>query len=421
MTATIPNPVYPNAARLLAISREAAWGTPSAGTYYEIPVAGFGPDPKVTMVEDKSLRGSMTSVYDLLPTTSWLEAAIPESPLYGDTIGHVLVNLFGGDWTDTGTAATPVWTTSAVLTVGETAIPVTSGAVAVLGTYIQVGTAAGTTEVVTVGTGSTATSIVLATTTPLRMSHLTGVTITTVVAPFTHSFAVQNPASLTGSVSGQPPSHTIVDRNQTAGSGGYYADVYPYCCFSQVELAGTATGLLTWSGSLTGWPQQPASALVAPSLSAVRGVPAWKGTSTIGGNALSNVADWKITLTREVEALPAIDGQQAPYVIARGALDGTFAITYSPALDQTALQFLLQTTAVPTLNWTTSNGLSGASLVSLSVQAQLGTYQTAKLTPKKTLFGWDITGRLASNTTNINGSGGWGPVTVVLSNGVPSY
>jgi hypothetical protein len=421
MSATIPNPVYPDAARLLAISREATWGTPSTGTYYEIPVAGFSPDPKVTMVEDKGLRGSMTSIYDLIPTTSWLEATIPESPLYGDTIGHVLVNLFGGDWADTGTASTPTWTTSAALAVGAVNIPVTSASSAVAGTYIQVGSAAGTTEVVTAGTGSTATNIVLSAATPLRLSHLTGISITTVVAPFVHSFAVQNPASLTGSVSGQPPSHTIVDRNQTAGSGGYYADVYPYCCFSQVELAGTATGLLTWSGSLTGWPQQAATALVAPSLSAVRGVPAWKGTSTIGGNPLSNVADWKITLSREVEPLPAIDGQQNPFVIARGALDGVFAITYSPAVDQTALSYLLQTTPVPTLDWATSNGLSGASLVSLSVQAQLGTYQTVKLAPKKTLFGYDITGRLASNTTNINGSGGWGPVTVVLTNGIPSY
>ena len=72
-----------------------------------------------------------------------------------------------GDYVATGTASTPSWMTSAALSAGAGPIAVTSGSSAVAGTYIQVDTGVNA-EVVKVGTGSTATSIVLDATTPLR-------------------------------------------------------------------------------------------------------------------------------------------------------------------------------------------------------------------------------------------------------------
>jgi hypothetical protein len=418
MTLAVPSPIFPNAERYIAIGRElAGYGQP-ATNYFEVPVGGFTPDPKVNMIEDKGLRGAMTSIFDMQPGAYWTEMTVAESPLYGDTIGHILCNMFG-DWVDTGTASTPTWTTSATTAVGASSLTVTSGSSAVGGTYIQIDTGTDA-EIVTVGTGSTATSIVVSAATPVRFAHASGVTVTTVVAPFTHVFNTLNPASSTGNVSGQPPSHTIVDRNQTGGSGNYWADAYPYCCMSTLKIMGNATGLLTWSGGFTGWPQQAPASALTPALSTVRAIPAWKGTSTIGGVSKYNVQEWSINFTREVEPLPAIDGQENPYVIARGPLDATFDLNFSPAVDQGPLQYMLQNT-IPTLLWTTSNGGSGSGLVSFSIAAQLGAFTKAQLTPLKTVFGWNTSGVLGGNVSDIGNSGGWGVATITLENAISSY
>jgi hypothetical protein len=415
----VPSPIFPPAERYIGIAREiAGFGQSPTSGYFEMPVAGFNPDPKVTYVEDKGLRGAMTSIFDIQPAAYWAEIAIPDSGLYGDTIGYVLSNMFG-DWVDTGTASTPTWTTSSALAAGAGPIAVTSGSSAVGGTYIQIDT--GTlAEIVTVGTGSTATSIVVSATTPIRFAHASGVTITTVVAPFTHVFNTLNPASSTGVISGQPPSHTLIDRNQTGGSGNFYIDQYPYACVSQLKLSGAATGLLTWSSNWTAWPQQAPASAITPTLSTARVMPAWRGTSTIGGTGAYNVAEWTMTFTREVEPLPAIDGQQAPYVIARGPLDGTFDLLWNPAVSQVPLNYFLNNTQ-PTLNWTTTNGLTGASEVSFSVAAQLGAFNKAALTAEKTTFGYATSGILGGNTTNSGNSGGWGVATITLLNSVSSY
>lgn len=419
MTLAVPTAIYPVAERYVAIAREVAgFGQPPTAGYVEMPVTGLSPDPKLGLMEDKGLRGAMTSIFDLELAAYWTELTIPTSPLFGDTIGHVLFNLFG-DLTSVGTASTPTWTTSATLAAGATTIAVTSASSAVAGTYIQLDTST-LSEVVIVGTGSTATSIVVSAATPVRFAHASAITVTTVVAPFTHTFSVLNPASATGSVSGQPPSHALVDRNQTAGSAGYYADVYPYLCFSSVKLSGAATGLLQWEGSATAWPQQAPASAITPTLSQVKSIPAWKGTSTIGGTGIYDIMEWGITLTREVEPIAAVDGQQSPYVIARGPLDGTFTLNYSPAVDQSALTNYLNNVR-PTLVWTTTNGLSGASEVSFSVAAQIGAFNSAKLTAGKTLFGYDTAGILAGNTVNIGQSGGWGPCQITLINAIPTY
>lgn len=416
---TPPSPVFPVTDRFVNIAKEATAGTASTGTYVTIPVAGFEPDPKQQMLEDKGLRGAMTSIFDLEPGPYWTETTIPASPLFGDTIGHVLLNVFG-DYTVTGTASTPTWTTSSALTPGAGPIPVTSATSAVAGTFIQISTGL-TSEIVTVGTGSTATSIVISAATPIRFAHTTAATITTVIAPFTHVFNVLNPASSTGNVGSQPATHTVIDRNQVAGSSGFYADVYPYSCFSSVKLTGAATGLLTWEGSFTSWAQQPpASTAPTANVSSVKVIPAWRGASTVGGTSIFDIAQWEITLARHLEPVPTVDGQQAPFVIARGPLDPTFSLMYDPALDESALNLYLANTQ-PTLLWTTTNGGTGASLVSFSVAAQLGGMNAGKLNASKTLFGYDMSGICIGNTTNTGNSLGYGPCTVTLINAVPSY
>ena len=415
---SVPSPIYPEAARFLNIARETGgFGVvPSAG-FVSMPVATFEPTPKVNPIPDTALRGAMASPYDFQMGASWTEMSIGESPVYGDTIGHILANVFG-DWTDTGTASTPTGTLSAAVTPGATALPVASGGASFLaGTLVQVGTTT-TAEIVTVGTGSTSSSVVLST--PLRFSHLTAAPVTTVTAPITHTFATLNPASSTGLVSGQPATHTLLDRNQVAGSAGFFTDQFPYVCFSELELTGKPLGYLSWSGKATSQPQGTVSAPAAASFGTVRGIPAWRGTSTVAGTAISDVASWTITLSRDVKPIPTIDGTQGVYVISRGPLTGTFALDYSPALDESALNLLLNNTQ-PTLQWSTSNGLPGANLVSFTVNAELGAVTEAPLAVTDNLFSYNVSGTLVGNMTNIGNSGGWGIATITLVNAIGSY
>lgn len=413
----VPIPIYPVADRYVNVQRELIYGTPATAGMVTIPVAGFNPEPKVNPIEDKALRGAMTSVYNIELGGQWNEVSIPESPLFGDTIGHILLNLFG-DYTATGTASTPTWTTSSSVAAGATAIPVTSATAATAGTFVQIGTTT-TAEIVTVGTGSTTTSIVLAATSPLRFNHTTAATVTTVIAPFTHVFATLNPASAIGNVGSQPPSHTFLDRNQVVGTPGY-SDVYPYGCFSQVKLTGNTSGFLTWEGTFMAWPQTTASSAPTAAVSTVAPIPAWRGASSIGGTSVNDISEWGITLTRVIEPIVTVDGNFAPYVFARGPLDGTFDIKYDPALDESALNLMLNNTQ-PTLSWTTTNGGSGAGLVSFAFAAQMGAYTDSKLVADKTVFGYDVTGTLLGNTTNVGNSGGYGVAQITLINSYPSY
>jgi hypothetical protein len=420
MTATVLTPVYPVAAQILEICKEAVTGTPpAAADFVSMPVADWSPDPKQQMLKDSAPRGSMTlGPFDLLPGPYWTESAIKESPLFGDTIGHVLLNICG-DYTATGTSDDTTWTAASGVSAGAGPITVTSGTVATEGTYIQIGTGANA-EIVTVGADSSDISIVISAATPVRFSHVGSTTITLVVAPFTHVFSLLNPASSTGSVTGQPPTHSIAHRNQVAGSAGYYADLFPYCCFSSVKLSGAASGLLTWSGSVTSWPQQAPEAAYTVAPSSVRAIPAWKGTSTIAGSLISNVTTWDVTLTREVEPIPTVDGQQAPSVIARGGLSGTFSLNISPAVDESILNDYISNTQ-PTLLWTTSNGLDDASEVSFSVATQLAGFNSAKLTAGKTVYGYASSGDLIVNTTDAGNSGGFAPCQITLINAIPTY
>ena len=417
MPISVPAAVYPVAESFLNVARETIYGTASAGTYVTVPVAGFTPDPKITWLEDKGLRGAMTSIYDLQPGPYWTEATIPASPLFGDTFGHILFNLFG-DYTATGTAVTPSTATTANAAAGATSLTVSSGTSFTAGMWIQVG-ATTTSEIVQVQSGAS-TSITLNATTPLRFAHASGAAVTNTGPTYAHTFSVMNPASSTGSVTGQPPSHTLVHRSQVVGLAGNYADLYTYGCFSQVKITGEASGLLTWEGNVTTWPQGTPAAPVSSNISTVRMIPSWRGTSTLASASVNDISSWDITLTRVVEPIPTVDGAQAPFVLARGPLDGTFDLKYDPALDETALNNMIANTQ-PSLLWTVGNGLTGTSLVQFSLSAALGGFKEAKLVADKTLFGYDVSGQLVSNATNIGNSGGYGPAQIILTNAVPSY
>jgi hypothetical protein len=55
------------------------------------------------------------------------------------------------------------------------------------------------------------------------------------------------------------------------------------------------------------------------------------------------------------------------------------------------------------------------------MQAQIGAFNSSKLTADKTLFGYNTTGILLGNTVNVGNSGGWGICQIVLQNAIATY
>jgi hypothetical protein len=414
-----PTSPYPICEQLLQVGLESGGFAvaPSQAAFASVPVAGFSPDNKVTWVTDTSMWGDFVETHDIQEGPIWAESDIKESPLYGDTFGHFLYNLLG-DLVETGTASTPTWTTSSPLAAGATSIPVSSGSSAVAATYVQVDTGVNA-EIVTVGTGSTATSIVLSASTPLRFSHLTDVAAVTVVAPFSHTFSLLNPYGSTGVTTGQGPTHTFIHRTGIPGSGNNYAWQFVYGCMSEITINAKASGVLTWSGKVTSYSKAYPSFAPSPSFSTVRMIPAWKSTTTVASTLTNDITMWSATLTRKVVPMPAADGYQNPYLIGRGTMTAPFKLSYSPALDETALNYMINNTQ-PVLAWAISNGSSGAGLVSFALAANQAAFKTAPLAGD-IFYGFDATGEFVANVTNAGNSGGRSPVSITLQNALPSY
>lgn len=418
MPVSIPTTFFPVFESCLQLGRELTVGT-APSSFTSIPVKALTTKPNVSWLLDQSLRGSNVETYGMVQGAYWSEITIPQSIAYGDTIGHALFGMFG-DYYSTGTASTPTWTTSSALTAGATSIAVTSGSSAVAGTFIQVDSTAGVTEVVTVGSGSTSTNIVLNSATPLRFSHSSAITITTVVAPFTHTFSNLNPASSTGNNSAQPPSYTLNHRNQIPGSGNYYADQYLYGHFTNLKLEAKATDFLMWDAKALAFIRSYPSSNFAPSFSTVTGWPSWSSTIQLAASQVYNITDMTVSLSRKEDTIITADGSQNPYAFAAGPLTAMFSIDYDAVTNENALNYVLNNTQ-PTLSYAITNGLSGASTVSLTLTAQLAGHKDAPLSAQRTLWGYKTTGELISNTTNAGNSGGYSPCQVVLVNAVSSY
>jgi hypothetical protein len=418
VTVSVPTLVYPVSPSYVQIGRELTSGV-VAPAFASVKCAALKVSNKPKWMEDSEIYwGDMNALHDMQQGPIWAEGEIPTSPLYGDTFGAFALGFFG-DYYSSGTASTPTWTTSGSVSAGALAIPVTSATSAVAGTFIQIDSATNS-EVVTVGTGSTATSIVISAATPLRFSHLTSVAVVTVIAPFTHNFATLNPASSTGNYGCQSPAHSIVHHNYIAGSGSYQADLFLYSVMTELTITAKADGWTTWSGKFTSFAQSEPGSAITASLSQVKGIPAWRSTSTVGGTLSNLVSSWTATWTRAMDVIPTGDGVQAPYLIGQGPTSSSFKMTITPSADESWLNAMISNTQ-PSLAWVVSNGLTGANLVSLAVNSQLGGYQSADLTPIKNFWGYEIGGKFVASATGAGNSGGTTLSQLVLQNGISGY
>lgn len=421
------------AEREIYIAREATPGTIPAAVGVPIPMTTFKPSDTPLWIKDESWQGSMGGLYGVYqgPLIAGLDLG---GYVFPDTFGHLLLNILG-DLTSTGTAASPAGTTNAGVAVGALALPVASGGASFTqGMYVWIEDA-GTpvaNEVCLVGSGSTGTSVVLAAP-GTRFAHLTATPFTNTTAPYTHVNAVLNGSIGAPNGPAQPWTHCLTDRT---GLPANAAAQYAYVCLTDLTITGNTEKLLEWTAKAVCAARVPAAAAVGfANTSAVATYPSWRSVTGVagpasGGTQIKDIAEWEVTITRQVKAFNTDQGSQQPYVIARGKQDAAGKNTILPAIDESALIAMLANTQ-PQLEYLAANGLGGALAASLQIDVGLGAYSKADLTDGDILFGYDVpwdavhnpltglTGPAAGTMTGA--SGGKGAVKIALQSPTPTF
>lgn len=440
MPLTVPSTIFPTEERFVNVIREATPGTIPATSGLTFPMVNFEPEDKPLWLLDESLRGGMGDIYDVLQGPEYAEVTIPASPIYVDMIGHPLYNTLG-DYTQSAPATTPNTTTTGTNTSGSTTLNVTSGASFTVGMQIQVYVAGSTgpAEIVKVLSGA-AGAITLDPTTPLRLNHVAGATVTnTTVAAGTYSHAFSLLTS--GFIStnnflnfGQPPSHCWTDRTQVPQIGGNPGGARQYAdaCFQTLVLTGNAEKLLSWNGAFSSYIGQLATVAPAASVSAVRAIPDFTTTiqlATAGALApVYDIVEWQLSLTRQLKVFFANDGSQNPYVIGRGKLGVSGKLTFSPAIDETALLYMLNNTQ-PQLQILTTNNLATSSPLyqAMQIDVLFADFDTSKINSSDVLFGYDVsfkshhTAATRNSVTATGWSGGFSACKVTVNNAIPIF
>lgn len=399
-----------------------------------VPLTSFKPTNKPVWLPDESFQGSMGDLYGVYQGPL-IGAVDVGGHVFGDHgLGESLYNLFGDYTVTNATTASPASTLSSSVAAGALALPVASGGAsftAGMFVWIQDAGTPAAPEVVKVGTGSTSTSVVIDPSTPLRFAHATATPFTNTAAgaSFTHVFALLNGSVGAANGPAQGPTHCWTDRQGIAANG---AEQYAYACASEVMITGNSEKLFDWSAKFVTAARATAlSAVGMTNVSSVVPVPSWRtvtgwGGPASGGTLVKTYAEHSLTFSRAVKAYNTEQGSQQPYIIARGKQSNAGKITISPAIDDSALTAMLANTQ-PQLQFLTSNGLSGANLISLQVDILLAAIETADITDNSELFGFGVdfkvphTANSSGGITTTGASGGKGAVKVTLINAIPTY
>jgi hypothetical protein len=402
--------VFPESREWVGLGRELVTGTVVAPAIV-VPVEKAEPDEKPTFLDDKSIRGFMAEEYGLIQGTEFSDFNF-NGPVYLNSIGHILLNIFG-DYSATGSTPTNSTTFTAPLTVGATTGTLTSAAGYTASSIVQIGTGA-TAEVVqfTALAGSNATWA----NNPIRFAHSGTPAASTVVAPFTHTFSLLN------SGNGQPVTHTASFFQGISGSFG--SRQYGSWCASEAAFTLDAEKLFTHATKGMSFLSAPTTgSALTQVLTSDAAQPVWEAKVGIGGPAsggtqINDVVTADITISRQLKAYWTLSGQQTPYVIGRNglAIAGKFT---EIAQNETPMLNMLNNVQ-PQVQIVISNGLSGANLLAATFNLQVAAYDTAKLVGNDEIE-YQVSFKGIANTTNQGGSAGYSPGNVIIQNAIPTY
>lgn len=402
----------------LNTNRELVTGTPTLLTPgFTIPLekGDYSPEDTPKFLPDEAIRGVMTPLFNEIRGVEDATFAFG-GPVFMDDIGIWCDNTFG-DMTTTASGGTfgTAYTFTGATAVGATTFTVgtTLGTVAA-GSIIQITDAVTGNEVV-IATNTSGTTPAF-TNTPLRFAHGTLATAALLTSPtgvnYSHQWSILN------SGLGQPPTHTLLDYTGLTTSVG--ARAYPSACVSQLDFTGNSEQLLMYKVSGNSWESLAAGATPAPQTAFAVPQAAWRSTVSVGGTQYYGFGEWQWSAKRVLQVYWTAQNSQTPYIIARGGLAITVGLNATVPSDESPLTWML-TTGPQAVSIVTSNGLSGSSLQSLTLQTTTAQAVKAKPSRSAVLVGYDDSFEAVANTTDVGGSGGIGPGVVILVNNIPTY
>lgn len=441
-----PN-IYPGVLTWLGISRELTAGTPVTPTFtHPLDQGSFEPEDTPKFLQDKAVRGSMT---DLFYETLGVESSTFSfgGPNFLDTHGYFMDNLCGDLSTTAGTVSSTVFGTVATGGIGVGATQATLTA-AVAGftspVYVQIGTAlttnvpaSYTNEVVQVSTN--ATSVISFGNNPARFTHPAGTIIALVpatTATYTHRFAALNSQlGYGGAYGAQPPTHTFTDVTNivntftnatygTAPTNTYGARYYAESVLKSMDFSGNAEQLLGIKMAGDSFLSAPWGSGTQPTLNVTnsRPIPNWNSTISILGTNITTIGEFSFSFKRTTQVYWTVQGQQQPFVIARGPLDMDGSLSWDPTNTEEPLDLMLLNAQGPMSIVTTNAGIPNSGTpFTLTFNASQVANIKSKVNRSKALIGYMNSFEGVANSTDIGGSGGLGPATMTLINSTPTY
>ena len=439
-----PN-IYPGVLSWLGIARELTVGTPLVPVItHPLEQGQFEPEDIPRFLDDKAIRGSMT---DLFYKTLGVESATFSlgGPNFLDSHGYFFDNVFG-DLSTTGTGAANPATFNSALAVGATqgtlsAAPPSQYSA---GASIQIGTGS-TTEVVIVGTTTASSVVTFASSAggaayPLRFTHPTGPTVSTVTSPYTHRWAALNSAlGYGGAYGAQPPTHTLTDVTNlvntftsasygTVTSTGIGARQYPSAVLKSLDFSGNAEQLLNIRMTGDSWLSNLAGTAVTNVTTNSRPVPNWDTTVVLAGNTINSsglyagIGNFSVNAARATQVYWIVAGTQTPYVIARGPLTASGQVEFSPTNSELPLDLMLLNSQAPLSIATTNAGIANAGTpFTITFTMTQAAMTKSKIMRTGQLIGYSNTYEAVANATDTGGSGGLGPMSITLVNNTAVY
>lgn len=378
---TISPYTYASALRQFAIGRELVPGQ-AANPVALLPLDKMDPTDDIGKIEDKALRGSMVSVYNVLPGVGKSSLSL-SGPVFADTFPWLLSSLLGDvvyQGTPTGTAtalssAAPAGASTIPLPVSipaNTPIQVDSGVLSEIRTVTAI---AGTAAPYTATLSS-----------PLNLAHASGAIVTAVTAPYTTLCSVMNSGGIGGQA--QPVTHTLTEINGiTAGSG---ARQYTSFSVEEVSIKITPEGLVMHDSKAQAFLSNPAAA--APtglSTSGVNPNPGWSASVMVSGTQMGNISEIELDLKRAIDAVDTVDGSQNPMQLRRGPVDVSGKLTFI-ARDESPFLTYLQQTSVP-ISVIVGNGVNGVGQLQTQFDIAAAKYVTGtKLDASKAAIAYQV-------------------------------
>lgn len=310
---------------------------------------------RITRLDDSAYRGSDSWQQDMLQGPAWSEWVIP-SDLYPDLAGWYLRALVGPDTCTPGVstvlAAPAAQGTSSVSLPAEPPAGFYTGAYGTQypGPVLMLG-AGDTLEYAQAGVPSGTGPYVVPLDTPLRFAHAAA---EPVVSQAAHVFAQAGAGGIF-----TWPAYSLTMDDGTGPLG------WPACVFSSLTIGLGEDGTGSLKAACSGWP--PASQeTFGYAASAMQPMQGWEWAITTGGGASTRGLAMDLTLSRELQVQPCVNGQQAPAAIWPGPLraDGTYSAIFE---DQSDLDLYWQASQEPCVHTVTQPVLAGGCSLTLTM------------------------------------------------------